>query len=123
MAAGKEHKQNTGQIVVLIIVAVVLAIGYFALDRYTEGQKDMLAVETRGLYMIQGLTKYRQEANALPDSLDKLVPKYSPAVSKCPDGAPMAYQPAGAEYTLGCQGVVFKMKPYTYDSKTRSWNG
>ena len=90
MTAGKTHKQNTGQIVVLIVVAVLLAIGYLALDRYTEGQKDMLGVETRGLYMIQGLTRYRQDANALPDSLDKLVPKYVPAVAKCPDGQPTA---------------------------------
>ena len=69
MAVAKAHKQSKGQIVVLIVIAVLLAIGYVILDRYSEGQKDMLAVETRGLYMIQGLSKYRAETGALPDTL------------------------------------------------------
>jgi hypothetical protein len=123
MTAGKAHKQNTGQIVVLIVIAVVLFIVYLGMGRYIDGQKDMLAVETRGLSMIQGLTKYRQDTNALPDTLDKLVPKYTPAVARCPDGQPIAYQPAGNDYTLSCQSVVFKMKPYSYDSRSHLWNG
>src|SRR5688572_26047002 len=123
MAVAKAHKQSKGQIVVLIVIAVLLAIGYVILDRYSEGQKDMLAVETRGLYMIQCLTKYRQETGALPDTLDKLVPKFTPTVSKCPNGQPIAYKAAGADYSLSCDGVVFKAKTYSYDSKTRAWNG
>ena len=123
MSATKTQKQSKGQIVALVVVAVLMAVGYYLLDRYTAGQKDMLTVETRGLNMVQALTKFRQESGALPDTLDKLTPKFVPAVSKCPNGQPLAYQVSGNDYTLTCQGVVFKMKPYSYDSKTQGWIG
>ena len=123
MSGTKTKKQSKGQIIVLVVVAVIMAGGYLALDRYAEGQKDMLTVETRALNMIQALTKFRQESGALPDALDKLVPKFAPAVSNCPNLQPMAYQVAGTEYTLSCQGVVFKSKPYSYDSKSKGWIG
>ena len=116
-------KAGTGQVVVLVIVAVVLAAGYVAMDRYSDGQKAMLTVETRGLNMVSALTRYKQEVGNYPDALDKLVPKFAPAVSVCPDGAAMAYQLAGAEYTLSCQSVVFKSKPYSYDSRSKAWSG
>ena len=123
MSATKTQKQSKGQIVALVVVAVLMAVGYYVLDRYTAGQKDMLTVETRGLNTVQALTKFRQESGALPDALDKLAPKYVPSVGKCPNGEAMAYQVSGNDYTLSCQGVVFKMKPYTYDSKTQGWAG
>jgi len=116
-------KAGMGQVIVLVVVALLLAAGYFALDRYTEGQKAMLTVETRGLNMVSALTHYKQDAGNYPDTLDKLVPNMTPAVSKCPDGAVMAYQLAGAEYTLSCQNIVFKSKPYTYDSRSKAWSG
>ena len=123
MSTTKTQKQSKGQIVALAVVAVLMAVGYYVLDRYTAGQKDMLTVETRGLNMVQALTKFRQESGALPDSLDKLTPKFVPAVSQCPNGEPMAYQVSGNDYTLTCQSVVFKAKPYSYDSKTQGWIG
>ena len=105
----------------LIVVALLLGAGYVALDLYSAGEKDMLTVETRGLAMISALTKYRQESGAYPDTLDKLVPKYVPALGKCPNGEPIGYQnsPAG-EYLLSCQKVRFKHKPYSYDSRTKA---
>jgi len=118
-----ESQAGKGQIVVLVVIAVVLAVAYFALDRYNAGQKEMLTVETRGLQMISALTKYKQETGAYPDNLEKLVPKHVAAVSKCPNGQAIGYALAGGEYTLSCQNVVFKQKPYTYDSRSRSWSG
>jgi len=121
MAQGK--KAGMGQVIALVTVAVVLAVAYFGLDRYSEGQKDMLTVETRGLSMVQGLTRHKLDTGAYPDAMEKLVPKFVPAVSKCPDGQTMAYQMNGGEYTLSCNNVVFKTKPYAYDSRTKAWNG
>ncbi len=118
-----DKKAGMGQIIALIVVAVVLAIGYFALDRYSAGQKDMLTVETRGLNMIQALTRHKLDTGNYPDSLDKLVPQFTAAVSKCPNGSNISYQLAGAEYMLSCEGVVFKSKPYSYDSRTKAWTG
>ncbi|MGB5080139.1 MAG: hypothetical protein WBO23_05290 [Burkholderiales bacterium] len=114
---------GVGQVVVLVVVAVALAAGYVAMDMYGGGQKDMLTVETRGLQMSSALAKYRRESGAYPDALDKLVPKYAGAVSKCPDGAPMGYAVSAGEYTLACSNVVFKYKPYRYDSRLKGWSG
>jgi hypothetical protein len=109
------------QLIVLIVIAVVLAAGFFALDRYNAGAKDMLTVETRGLQMISGLTKFRQETGNYPERLDQLVPKFATAVSKCPNGEAIAYRVSGTDYSLSCQGVTFRQQPYGYDSKTRAW--
>jgi hypothetical protein len=116
-------KSSTGQIIALVTVMVVLAVGYLVLDRYTAAEKDKLTVETRGLYMVQSLTRHKLDAGSYPDALDKLVPKFAMSVSKCPDGQNISYQLSGTEYTLTCQNVVFKSKPYTYDSRTKAWNG
>ena len=116
-------KGGMGQIIGLVIVAVLLAVGYVVMDRYADGQKDMLTVETRGMNMVQALTRHKLDAGSYPDSLDKLVPKFTPAVGKCPDGQAIAYQLSGAEYTLSCQNVIFKSKPYGYDSRSKAWNG
>ena len=116
-------KTGMGQIIGLIIVAVVLLVGYLVLDRYSAGQKDMLAVETRGMNMVQALTRYKLEAGNYPDALDKLVPKFAATPAKCPDGQNMAYQLAGTEFTLSCQNIVFKSKPYGYDSRSKAWSG
>ena len=51
------------------------------------------------------------------------MPKYLPALAKCPNGLAYAYTPAGTEYTLTCQDVLFKSKPYHYDSKSSEWAG
>ncbi len=114
---------GAGQIVPLAVVAVLLAAGYVAIDMYSASQKDMLTVETRGLQMISALAAYRRESGAYPDALDKLVPKYAVAVSKCPDGTPIGYVLAANEYVLSCRNVVLKYKPYSYDSRSKSWDG
>ena len=117
------RQRGKGQAIVLVVITVLLAIGYVVLDRYTEGEKNVLITESRGMGMIQALSKFKAESGNYPDSLDKLVPKFAPAISKCPGGEPMAYALAGAEYSLSCQKVVFATKPYTYDSKTKAWGG
>ena len=113
---------GAGQLVVLIVIAVVLAIGFVALDRYNAGSKDMLTVETRGMQMVSALTRYRLENGNYPDSLDKLVPKFTVAVGTCPSGGAMEYRLTGNDYVLACEKVVFKMQPYRYDSRSRSWS-
>src|SRR5712692_2603962 len=114
---------GVSQIVPLAVVAVLLLAGYVAIDIYSANEKDMLTVETRGLQMVSALAAHKRESGAYPDALDKLVPKYTAAVSKCPDGAPIGYVLAANEYVLSCRNVVLKYKPYSYDSRSKSWSG
>jgi hypothetical protein len=117
------REAGVGQIVLLVVVAVALAAAYVAIELYTGGEKDMLTVETRGLQMISALSAHKRESGAYPEVLDKLVPKYVLAVSKCPSGAPMGYLVSGGEYVLSCPNVVFKSMPYSYDSRSKRWRG
>lgn len=123
MQQAAKTKTSTGQVVVLVVIAVLLAIGYVALDFYSAGEKNATTVESRGLRIIQGLTRYKIEAGAYPDALSKLQPKFLEALPVCPNGAAFAYQLAGAEFTLRCDSVIFRTKPYGYDSRTKSWGG
>lgn len=116
-------QRGMGQIVLLIAVAVVLAVGYVAIDLYSGGQKDMVMVETRGVQMASALSAFKREQGSYPDALDKLVPKYALAVAKCPGGTPMGYVSSAGEYVLSCSHVVFKYLPYNYDSRSKSWSG
>ncbi len=117
------RQAGVSQIILLVVIAVALAAAYVAIDLYTGGEKDMLTVETRGVQVISALSAYRRESGSYPDALDKLVPKYVLAVSKCPGGAPMGYVVSGDEYALSCQSVVFKSMPYSYDSRAKRWRG
>jgi len=116
-------QRGMGQIVLLIAVAVVLALGYVAIDLYSGGQKDMAVVETRGVQMASALSAFKRDRGSYPDALDKLVPKYVLAVAKCPGGTPMGYVSSAGEYMLSCSHVVFKYRPYNYDSRSKSWSG
>jgi hypothetical protein len=117
------RQAGLSQIVLLVVIAVALAAAYVAIYLYTGGEKDMLTVETRGVQMISALSSYKRESGAYPEALDKLVPKYVLAASKCPDGAAMGYLASSDEYVLSCQNVVFKSMPYSYDSRLRRWRG
>jgi len=117
------HQAGVSQIVLLVVITVALAAAYVAIDLYTGGEKDMLTVETRGLGMISALSAYKRESGAYPETLDKLVPKHVPAVSKCPGGAPMGYLVSSGEYVISCPNVVFKSMPYNYDSRSKRWHG
>jgi hypothetical protein len=118
----KEHSDGFAQLVILVIVALVLAAGVLALDRYNAGARDMLTVETRGMQVVSALTKYKLENGSYPDNLDKLVPKFAAALGTCPTGGAIEYRVSGNDYVLGCERVVFKMQPYRYDSRTRAWS-
>jgi len=107
----------------LVVLVVILVCAYVALDFYTSGQQNASMVEGRGGAIVGALSGYKRETGSLPDTLEKLAPKYLPALAKCPNGQPYAYKPAGAEYTLTCEQVLFKSKPYQYDSKLRAWGG
>ena len=107
----------------MVVLVVILVGAYIALDFYTSGQQNASMVEGRGGAIVDALAAYKRETGSLPDALEKLVPKRLPALAKCPDGQPYAYKPAGTDYTLTCQDVLFKSKPYQYDSKSRSWAG
>lgn len=117
----RNRQGGESQILPLAVTAVILVVGYVALDRYTSGQKDMLVVESRGLHMITALGSYKREGGSYPEALNKLVPKFASAVSQCPDGEPISYTTAGNEYVLSCPNVVFKYKAYRYDSRTKAW--
>jgi hypothetical protein len=119
----QQAKGGTGQVVMLVVIAVVLAVGYLALDFYSEGEKNKAITESRGTQLVQALSRYRMEAKGYPDSLDKLVPKFAAALPKCPGGEGFGYQTAGEEYTLTCPNVAWRSKTYSFNSKTRDWQG
>ena len=114
---------GSARVIAMAVLAVVLVCAYVALDFYTGGQQNASMVEGRGGALIGALSSFKRDSGQLPDSLDKLVPKYLSAVAKCPNGQPYAYVPSSGEYTLTCQDVLFKSKPYQYDSKSRVWSG
>jgi hypothetical protein len=114
---------GSARVISMVVLAVILVCAYVALDFYTGGQQNASMVEGRGGAIVGALSAYKREAGGLPDSLEKLAPKYLPALAKCPNGQLYAYKPAGAEYTLTCQDVLFKSRPYQYDSKSRTWGG
>ena len=121
--AQDKNSGGAGQIIALVVIAVILGIGYVALDFYSDGEKNKAIAESRGTQVVQALSRHRMEANAYPDALDKLVPKFADALPKCPGGDAFAFKLAGNDYTLTCQNIVFKTKPYSYDSRTRGWQG
>lgn len=123
MQQAAKTKTSAGQIIVLVVIAVLLAIGYVALDFYSAGEKNATTVESRGLQIIQGLTRFKLEGGAYPDSLAKLQPKFIETIPVCPNGSAFIYQLTGTEFTLRCDSVIFRTKPYGYDSKNRSWGG
>ena len=114
---------GSARVIAMVVLVVILVCAYVALDFYTGGQQNASMVEGRGGGIIAALSTHKRETGSLPDALDKLVPKYLTALAKCPNGQPYAYKPAGPEYTLTCQEVLFKSKPYQYDSKSRAWSG
>ncbi len=121
---GRENFQRgMSQVILLIIIAVALGAAYVAIDLYSGGEKDMVMVETRGVQMASALSAFKRDQGSYPDALDKLVPKYALAVAKCPGGAPMGYVLSTGEYMLSCTHVVFKYRPYTYDSRSKRWTG
>ncbi|HYS51071.1 MAG TPA: hypothetical protein VEM33_04280 [Burkholderiales bacterium] len=117
------RQAGLSQIVLLIVIAIALAAAYVAIDLYTGGEKDMLTVETRGVGMISALSAYKRTSGTYPETLDKLVPQYVLAVSKCPNGVSMGYVVSGGEYVISCPNVVFKSMPYSYDSRSKRWHG
>lgn len=114
---------GSARVISLVVLVVILVCAYIALDLYTGGQQNASMVEGRGGAIVGALSSYKRDSGSLPDSLDKLVPKHLALLAKCPNGQPYAYKTAGAEYTLTCQDVLFKSKPYQYDSKSRAWAG
>ena len=118
-----KNQRGVSQVVLLAVIAVALAAAYVAIDLYTGGEKEMVMVETRGVQMASALSAFKRDQGSYPDALDKLVPKYALAVAKCPGGAPMEYSSSAGEYMLSCTHVVFKYRPYSYDSRTKRWSG
>ena len=123
MHENSSRQEGAGQIVALVVVAVVLAAAYVALDFYSSGEVRVSMTESRGTQILQGLNKYKQEAGSYPDSLAKLAPKHLASVPVCPDSSSFAYQLTGGEFTLTCPSVVFKLQPYGYDSRAKTWRG
>lgn len=114
---------GSARVIALVVLVVILACAYVALDFYTSGQQNASMVEGRGGAIVEALSRYKSETGALPDVLNKLVPKHLPALVKCPNGQPYGYQSSGNDYSLSCQEVLFKSKPYQYDSRSRAWSG
>ena len=120
---GAYFQRGMSQVIVLVLIAVALGAAYIAIDLYSGGEKDMVMVETRGTQMASALSAFKRDQGSYPDALEKLVPKYVLAVAKCPGGVPMGYVSAAGEYILSCTHVVFKYRPYSYDSRTKRWSG
>ena len=118
-----KNSGGAGQIIALVVIAVILGVGYVALDFYSDGEKNKAIAESRGMQVVQALSRHKLETNTYPEALDKLVPKFADALPKCPGGDAFAFKLSGNDYTLSCQNIVFKTKPYTYDSRTRGWLG
>lgn len=114
---------GSARVITMVVLVVILVCAYVALDFYTGGQQNASMAEGRGGAIIAALSRHKRETGNLPDALDKLVPKYLTAIATCPNGQPYAYKASGAEYTLTCQEVLFKSKPYQYDSKSGAWAG
>jgi len=112
-----------GQLVGLVVIAVVLAAGYIALSMYSDGEKNKTIAESRGTQLVQALSRHKLQTNSYPDSLEKLVPKYAEALPRCPGGEAFAYQLSGGDYTLSCPNIAWKSQSYSFHSKSRSWEG
>lgn len=121
--AQDKNSSGAGQVIALVVVAVILGIGYVALDFYGDGEKKKAIAESRGMQLVQALSRHRMETESYPASLDKLVPKYADSLPKCPAGDAFEFKLTGNDYTLSCQNIAFKTKPYVYDSRTRGWQG
>ena len=112
---------KSGQVVTLVVIAVVLAAAYVGLEFYSSGERNKAVAESRGTQVVQALSRFKLEAGKYPDKLDALVPKHISTLPTCPNGDAFAYAAAAGEYTLTCPKVGFK--PYTYDSRNRTWAG
>jgi hypothetical protein len=121
--APRRHIAGSAQLIVLVVIAAALGVGYVFLDRSNAESKELLLVETRGVRMMSALTKYRLENGNYPGRLEDLVPNQVAAVSTCPDGGSMGYRAAEGEYVLTCFNVGVRKRPYSYDSRTRAWGG
>ena len=119
----RKVQSGASQMILLVVIAGALGAAYVAIDLYTGGEKEMMVVESRGVLVAAALSAFKRDQGSYPDTLDKLVPKYIPAVAKCPGGASLGYVASAGEYTLSCARVVFKYLPYTYDSRSRRWSG
>src|SRR5450759_4078383 len=96
---------GSARVISMVVLAVILVCAYVALDFYTSGQQNASMVEGRGGAIVDALSRYKRETGGLPAALEKLAPKYVPALPKCPNGQ------------------AYKSKPYQYDSKSRAWSG
>ncbi|MFM9972289.1 MAG: hypothetical protein ACKVQK_28235 [Burkholderiales bacterium] len=119
----QEKNGGAGQVIALVVVAVILGIGYVALDYYSDGEKNKAIAESRGMQVVQALSRHRLETQSYPSTLAALAPKFVDTLPKCPAGDAFDFKLAGNDYTLTCNNIVFKSKPYTYDSRTRVWQG
>lgn len=113
--------RGASQLAVLVVVVFLLGSGYWALDRFSDSQRDMLMVESRGMLLIQGLSKFRLERGSYPEMLDQLVPQQIALLPRCPDGTAFMYKRNLDDYSLRCENVVFGQKPYVYQSGSRAW--
>ena len=113
--------RGASRLAVLVLVLVLLGSSYWTLDRYSDSQRDMLMVESRGMLLIQGLSKFRLERGSYPEMLDQLALQQIALVPRCPDGTAFMYKRNLDEYSLRCENVVFGQKPYVYQSGSRAW--
>ncbi len=112
-----------GRAIPLAAIAVVLAIGNFALGAYNEGERNKSVAESRGVDVIRALSRHKLATGSYPSSLSELVPSYVSTLPRCPGGGNFLYQAAGGYYTLACPDIGWKSKPYRFSSRTRLWEG
>ena len=58
----EKNNGGAGQVIALVVVAVILGIGYVALDYYSDGEKNKAIAESRGMQVVQAISRYKLEA-------------------------------------------------------------
>ncbi len=112
-----------GRAIPLVAIAIVLAIGNFALGAYNEGERNKSIAESRGVEVIRALSRHKLATGSYPSSLPELVPSYVPALPRCPGGEDFLYRTAAGYYTLACPDIGWKSRPYRFSSRSRQWEG
>ena len=65
---------GSARVLLMVLLVVILACAYVALDFYTGGLQNASMVEGRGGAVVGALSGYKRETGSLPDALEKLVP-------------------------------------------------
>ncbi len=103
---------------VLVVLAVVAAYNYFALDGPSMAQGS-----TAGKTIITALEKYKADHSAYPDELNALLPAYLASLPGAAPRYPFNYAlcPGAKDYRLSFKLGQDPVNYCAYSASTRSW--